>query len=222
MRRLRPLLAPAAALLAGLTLLTARCPAQAAGGHQLNVGVVNTTKILRTMQETKKLDADFRGKQAELGQQQQQREAEITDLQKHRDNNLKPGSQQYRDESAKIQQKRVELEVWKQMSTVQLEQWYKESLKGVYDHITQATAQVAMQQNIDLVIADQSPEIGPDLDRVNVQQLQAALASRAVLYANKRADITEDVLTVVEKNFASQAPPPGPPPIPSGTAAPVK
>lgn len=222
MRQQRPLLAPAAALLVGVGLLTGWCPGQAAGGHQLSVGVVNTTKILRSMQETKKLDTDFRGKQSELGRQQQQKEQELADLQKHRDNNLKPGSQQYRDETATMQQKRVELEVWKQMSSLQLEQWYKESLKGVFDHITQATAQVATQQNIDLVIADQSAEIGPDLEKVNVQQLQAVLASRAVLYADKKADITEDVLTVVEKNYASQGPPPGPPALPAGAAAPVK
>jgi Skp family chaperone for outer membrane proteins len=213
----RALLAPAAAFLAGIALLSGFCPAQAAGGHQLNIGVVNTTRILRRMQETKKLDADFRAKQAELAQQQQQRDAEIQDLQKHRDNNLKPGSQQYRDESAKVFQKRSELEVWKQMSSLQAEQWYKESLKGVYDHITQAAAQIAEAQHLDLVIADQSPEIGPDLEKVNVQQLQAALASRAVLYSNKRADITEDVLTQVEANYARQAPPPGPPSLPSGT-----
>ena len=217
MRQQRPLLAPAAALLVGVGLLTGWCPGQAAGGHQLSVGVVNTTKILRSMQETKKLDTDFRGKQSELGQQQQQKEQELTDLQKHRDNNLKPGSQQYRDETARMQQKRVELEVWKQMSSLQAEQWYKESLKGVYDHIAQAAAQIAEAQHIDLVIADQSPEIGPDLEKVNVQQLQAALASRAVLYSNKRADITEDVLAQVEANYARQAPPPGPPSLPSGT-----
>lgn len=213
-------LPPATALLAGVALLACWCPAEppaaAGGGHQLSIGVVNTTRVLRAMQETKKLDADFRGKQSEVAQQQQQRESEIQDLQKHRDNNLKPGSPQFRDESAKILQKRSELEVWKQMSSLQLEDWYKESLKGVYDHIAQATAQVAVQDNIDLVIADQSPEIGPDLDKVNVQQLQAALASRAVLYANKKADITDEVLSTVELNFTKQGPAAGPPPLPAG------
>jgi Skp family chaperone for outer membrane proteins len=101
------------------------------------------------------------------------------------------------------------------MSSVQLERWYKQSLKGMYDHMADAAAQVASQQHLDLVIADQSPEIGPDLEKANIGQLEAALAARAVLFANKKADITEDVLTVVEANFAKQNPSPGPPPLPA-------
>jgi Skp family chaperone for outer membrane proteins len=203
MRRLR--LAPA--LLVGAALLLTRnsCPAQAApADHQLAIGVVNTTRIVRTMQETRKLDADFRAQNSGLAQQQHQKEADIQQLQEHRDNNLKPGSQQWNDETEAIDKKRAELEVWKQMSNIQLERAYKVSLKGLYDHIAAAAAQVAEQQHLDLVIADQTPEIGPDLEKANVTQLQAALAARAVLFANKKADITEDVLTVVEANFAKQ------------------
>ncbi|HEY2584330.1 MAG TPA: OmpH family outer membrane protein [Tepidisphaeraceae bacterium] len=225
-----PLLAFGLALMGAVTLLTGWCAAQAAGaaqggGHQLNVGVVNTTIILRGMKETKKLEADSRARQQQVQQQGQQREMELDDLMKHRDNNLKPGSQQYRDETQKIMQKRAELEVWKQMSNLEAEQWYKENLKAVYDHIAQATAQVAQRQGLDLVIADQTPEIGPDLEKASLDRLQLALQSRAVLYANKKADITQDVLTVVEANFANQAPPaipPAPPVVPTGAAAPVK
>jgi hypothetical protein len=54
-----------------------------------------------------------------------------------------------------------------------------------------------------------------------VAQLEAALASRAVLFANKKADITEDVLTVVEANFARQNPAPGPPPLPTPAQGPI-
>jgi Skp family chaperone for outer membrane proteins len=213
-------LAPAAALIAGALLLVSwdACSAQgappAAGDHMLAIGVVNTTRVLRTMQETKKLDADFRGQNTALSQQQRQKEMDIEELQKHRDQNLKPGSQQWNDETDTIDNKRSELEVWKRVSTVKLERSYKLSLKGIYDHIAAAAEQVAMQQHLDLVIADQTPEIGPDLEAADVRALQAALAARAVLFANKKADITEDVLTAVEANFAKTNPAPGPGPVP--------
>jgi Skp family chaperone for outer membrane proteins len=215
MRRLR--LVPALLVWAALPLIQNSCPAQAApADHLLSIGVVNTTRVVRTMQETKKLDADFRAQNTGLAQQQRQKEAEIQQLQDHRDNNLKPLSQQYNDETEAIDKKRAELEVWKQMSNIQLERAYKVSLKGLYDHIAAAAAQVAEQQHLDLVIADQTPEIGPDLEKANVNQLQAALAARAVLFANKKADITEDVLTVVEANFARQGGAPvGPPTLPA-------
>ena len=142
---MRPLrLAPA--LLVGAALLITRnsCPAQAApGDHQLAIGVVNTTRIVRTMQETRKLDIDFRAQNTGLAQQQRQKEQEIQQLQDHRDNNLKPASQQWNDETEAIDKKRAELEVWKQMSNIQLERAYKVSLKGLYDHIAAAAAQVA-------------------------------------------------------------------------------
>jgi hypothetical protein len=64
------------------------------------------------------------------------------------------------------------------------------------------------------VLADESPDIGPDMDKVTSQQLQAVLASRAVLFANKKADITQEVLTTVEFNFAKSGPVPAPAPIP--------
>lgn len=214
MQRLR--LAPAL-LLVGAALLVSRNPsaAQAApSDHQLAIGVVNTTHVLRTMQETRKLDADFRAQNAGLAQQQQQKELEIQQLQSHRDQNLKPASQQWNDETEAIDKKRAELEVWKQMSNIQLERAYKVSLKGIYDHIAAASAQVAEQQHLDLVIADQTPEIGPDLEKANVNQLQAALAARAVLFSDKKADITEDVLTVVEANFAKSGAA-GPPSLPA-------
>jgi Skp family chaperone for outer membrane proteins len=212
--------APAAALITGAALLVcwnscrAQAAAPAAGDHVLSIGVVNTTRVLRTMQETKKLDGDFRAQQSNLGQQQHQKEAEIEDLQKHRDTNLKPASQQWNDETESIDRKRAELEVWKQMSTVQLQRSYKVSLKGIYDHIAAAAEQVALQQHLDLVIADQTPEIGPDLEAADVRSLQAALAARAVLFSDKKADITDDVLIAVEANYAKQNPTPGPAPIP--------
>lgn len=223
-----PLLAPAVALLGVVLLLTGWCAAQAggggaaAGGHQLNIGVVNTTRIIRAMQEAAKLDQELHARQADLVRQQQQKEAELQDMVKHRDNNLKPGSQQFKDETQQIIRKQAELAVWNQMNSLELNQWYNESLKGLYDHITAATAQVAVQQKLDLVIADQSSEIGPDLSKVTRQEMYMALQSRMVLYAGKKADITEDVLTMVQANFANQNPAPPPPAAPAGAAAPGK
>ena len=64
------------------------------------------------------------------------------------------------------------------MANLKLERWYKQSLKGMYDHIAEATAQVAQKENLDLVIADQSPDIGPDLDKPNADaQLEAGVCT---------------------------------------------
>jgi Skp family chaperone for outer membrane proteins len=192
-------------LIGAMSCLCGVCAADATppGNHQLAIGVVNVTRVLRQMHETAKLEQEFRAQNTNLAQQQRQKEVEIEEIQKHREN-FKPGSPQYDDETDKINLKRGELELWKQMSNMKLELAYKRSLKGIYDHIATAAAQVAEQQHFDLVIADQMPEIGADLDKAPVATLQAALAARAVLFSNKKADITEQVLTQVEANFSAQ------------------
>jgi Skp family chaperone for outer membrane proteins len=203
-------------LLCTVALLTpwSAGPARAAADHQIAIGVVRTGEIIRGMAEMKKMQTDGRAKLADLQQQQQQLEKELQDLTQHRDNMDKPGSQQYIDDSNKIDEKQVHLEMWGRISSLQLDRWKKQALKDMYDHVAAATAQVAEQQHLDLVLADESPDIGPDMDKVTSQQLQAVLASRAVLFANKKADITQEVLTTVEFNFAKSGPVPAPAPIP--------
>lgn len=204
----------ALALIASISAMNSWCSAQPrpANDHLLAIGVIRTGEIMRNMAEMKKFQTDGRARLTELQQQQQQRELELQDLQKHRDNNLKQGSQQWIDETNKIDQKTAELNIWKQVSSVQLERWQKQTVKDMFDHVAAATAQVAEAQHLDLVIADQSPDIGPDMDKVSSAQLEAALGSRAVLFANKKADITQDVLTQVDANFAKQGQIAGPPP----------
>ena len=201
------LLTAAAFLFAGATAHAA----PAGQDHALAIGVVNMTKVVRSISETKKMESDLRGRNQALGQQQQQKEAELQELQKHRDENVKPQSAQWDDETAAIDKKRAELEVWTAMNRTAVERLQKQLIKSIYDHISAAAAEVAENQHLDLVIADQSSEIGPDLDRAPIQQLEIALSSRAVLFSNKKADITEEVLTQVEADFAKQNPAaPGP------------
>lgn len=187
--------------------------------HLLAVGIIHIEDILNNMAEMKKFHADGQGRLTELRQQQQQFEIELQDLQKHRDNNLKQGSQQWIDETNKIDDKAAKLEIWKQVTQMQLDRWQKQTLVAMYDNISAAAAQVAESQHLDLIIADQSPHIGPDMDKVDTAKLQLALQFRMILFANKRADITQDVLTQVDANFAKQGAVTGPPPIPapSGT-----
>ena len=206
--------------LAGLLTALAAGPAQAdpatGNDRSLAIGVVNTTHILRTMHEAKKLEDDYRAKAMDFDTQQKQRTAKLQDMQKHRDDNFKPGSSQWTEETDAIDTASAELQVWATLRHLELDRMQKQGLKSLYDHIAVAASEVAQQQHLDLVIADQAPEIGPDLEKANIGQLQAALAARAVLYSDKKADITEDVLTRVEANFKSVNPAVGPSPATSG------
>jgi len=207
MRRTRFMLA-AALIAAGALLVRAAGPTPpppSSDDHLLRVGVVDVGKILRTMKETQKIQDDFHSQRDELNRQGEQRAQEINNLLKQREN-VRPGSAQWEDDTHVIDQKKFEGELWKAMAQLKLERDYKKNLSQLYDHVTVAATQVAQEQHLDLVIADQHPEIGPDLDKVTPQQLEQALQSRAVLVANKKADITADVLMRVEANYSSSSP----------------
>lgn len=201
-------LALAALTMATLAALLAQAapgqaPANTTNDHMLKIGVVNVYRVFHNMQETKKSDTDFHTQNDQLVQQQKQKEAEIQDLAKRRQD-FKPGSAQWQDVTNQIDQKSAELDVWMRVKKAQLERQFKLNMKTLYDHIAQATAEVAQQDHLNLVIADQSPEfVGPNLDAITTQRLDEILSARAVLYADKKADITDEVLTKVEANFAN-------------------
>ena len=196
------------ALLAGalVTAGAAGAPTPTGGtnDHLLRIGVVHITRILQQMQERKKIEEDFRSRQLQLRQEQQRRQEELAKLVEAR-KNYKPLSGQWQDATKVIDQKQGELEAWARVSALQLDRERKVQMKALYDHIAGATATIAGQQNLDLVLANNEPEIGPDMDQVTFERLQAALESRNVLFAGKKADVTEEVLTLVEANFAKQA-----------------
>jgi Skp family chaperone for outer membrane proteins len=207
-----PLVLLALALVAAVIALAGESAyaAPAANDHRLAIGVVKTLKILRAMHESKKLEDDIRAKAGEFDNEQKQRTAKLQEMQKQRDETYKPGSQQWTDQTMAIDKADAELQVWTELRRRELDRMRKDGLKSLFDHMGVASAEVAQQLHLDLVIADQSPDIGPDMEKVNVGQLQALLAARAVLYADKNADITEEVLTRVEANFKSSNPSAGP------------
>ena len=191
-------------------------PPTSSGDHVLAIGVVNISYVVHNMQETKAADADAHAQENQFMQEQQRREQEIKDLYKKRENSYKPDSDQWWGETKAIDKLTAEADSWVATSKREFERQQKRRVKIIYDHITAAAAAVAQRHHLNLVIADESPDIGPDLDRITPQALQQVLANRAVLYSDKKADITEEVLTQVAATYAKQNPSNGTASLPHG------
>jgi Skp family chaperone for outer membrane proteins len=77
---------------------------------------------------------------------------------------------------------------------------------GLYLRMNDAIKQIATQQGIDLVISDDSPlpniQEGRQLSASNVTQLTT---NRQVLFAGSRIDITDQVVTVLNNQYAAKA-----------------
>jgi Skp family chaperone for outer membrane proteins len=204
-----------ALLAAALPAALARAdqPAAASADHVPQIAVVRAARITRDCSESKQLTQTLGARFNEMKQENAKREAEITQL-IDQQNQLKSGSAQWLQLRDSIDDKKLALEVWTKKMQLEMDRRQKAGLKSIYEHVAQATQTIAERQHLDLVLADNSPDLsGPDLDKVTLQQFETMLATRGVLFATKKADITEDVLTLVEANYknqsASTATPPG-------------
>jgi hypothetical protein len=93
--------------------------------------------------------------------------------------------------------------VWVKTQAVMNQQRYKRETKLLFEKVQAAVAEVARQQNIDLVIADNNkglPE-GEDFEKADLRALQAAVYQKDVLYANGRLDISSAVLNHLDTKF---------------------
>lgn len=192
------------ALLALAMSATALRAAASPSDHVPQIAVVRTAQITRNCTESKQLVQALQARANQMTQEQAKKKNEI-DQMIEQASQLKAGSAQWLQLRDQIDDKRLALEVWNEKMKLELDRKQKAGEKSVYDHVTQAVQTVAENQHLDLVLADNSPDfIGPDLDGITPAQFHQLLAARAVLFANKKADITEDVLTLVESNFKNQ------------------
>jgi len=182
-----------------LAVLLAGSRAQA----QQKIGVVRVGEVVSNMAEGKKASQAGQSRQNDAKQQESKWVNDIQSLQGQLQQ-LKEGSAQWNDLRDQVEKKQLDYEIWGKQTQNTLARAAKEDLRKLFDHVSEATQQIAIEQHFNLVIADNSPKMGASLDGVTVQQLGNLLAERNVLFADKTVDITQDVLTRVDALFAKQ------------------
>ena len=170
--------------------------------HVLAIGVVRVSDVFHKMQEYAKWKEGMEAENRKLAEEQARREQELKQMIQHLNSTFAPGSRQWSEERDKVDAKKIELQSWGARAKLDFERKEKQGLRDMHAHIAAASAKVALQDKLNLVIVDLSPELGPDLDQISLERLDALLGQRAVLYADKRADITEQVLMQADKDFA--------------------
>jgi Skp family chaperone for outer membrane proteins len=201
--------------LACLALLAAAWPAALAradhtaaappADHVPQIAVVRAVRLTHDCAEAKQLTQTLSARFNEMKQEEGKRQTEVNQL-IDQQNQLKAGSAQWLSIRDTIDDKRLANEVWGKKMEMELDRRQKAGLKSIYEHVAQAVQAIAEKQHLDLVLADNSPDLlGPELDKITLQQFQTMLALRGVLYATKKADITDDVLMLVDANFKNQS-----------------
>ena len=183
-------------------LLLAVSAAQAADPQPLRIGVANTTRIFSDMQELKDMNQKMQADRKLLEGVNVEKRTKLDALKTERDL-LKSDTPQAQDKNAEYLRTGIEYETWAKLTEVNLQRQLKMQTKALFDKIEAATAEVAKQKALDLVLADQRPEFPEDLDRLTVEQVRGMVTTRSVLYANDKVDISSAVLAVLDAKYKS-------------------
>jgi Skp family chaperone for outer membrane proteins len=194
MNLLRPL---SLALLASLVV-----PAVAQAQAQ-RVAVVNVSRIFNEMQEFKDYKQKMENDNASLRTQAQTREQKLrqlgTDLQ-----SLRPGTPQYDGKAKEALQQQIETKNWYDLSRAEQERQYKDKVLELFTKMQDAVGQVAKDRGVDLVLAQQGRDLPEQSEKLNAQQLEAALGQRNVLFMSDKADISADVIAKLDAAYKAK------------------
>jgi Skp family chaperone for outer membrane proteins len=199
-------------LLCGLALPATFARAQ---GSNVRIAVADAARVFNEMQETKDTQVQMQEERARLEAVGKEKADELNKLKAQRDN-LKPGAPGYDEMTDKLNDAYNDFQAWRASAQAKAERNQKRQVSTLFQKVEQATAQVAQQQGYDLVLAKQQPSLPENLDAVKYENVVQILSARNVLYAAPRADISDQVIQVLNANYkgrggaATTAPPPAP------------
>ncbi len=165
--------------------------------------VANAGKVFTEIREKKDWEQKMATDSKTIQDTAFQKQQKIKSLTDQRDN-LRADSPQYADKNKELQAAKIDLEVWAQIQQGDMQRQNKVQTKALFDKIVNAVAEVATAKGIDLVVADQHPDVPDDfMEKANLDQVRALLAQRNVLYSAPQVDITQDVITAMDAKYTS-------------------
>jgi Skp family chaperone for outer membrane proteins len=195
----------AAAILAGILIWTrpARSDPPDTGTESIKIRIANPAKIAESIKEYQdligKMDLDRKSLQATITEKQQA----LNEL-KQGMAYLKQGTDPYAQEEDKLLKASIEYDAWAKETELDLQRKQKDQIKALFLEIEDAIAKVATKENINLVIADQRPEIPENIDQIDVATLRQFISQRTILYSDSKYDISGEVITQMDQEYADK------------------
>src|SRR5205807_2534576 len=97
----------------------------------------------------------------------------------------------------------IEYQAWFQITQANLARTQKLQTLQLFNKIQAAVAEVATQKGVDLVLAEQRPELPENFEQLNVEEVRSWITARNVLYMNNAIDISSDVITNLDQKYKS-------------------
>ena len=170
----------------------------------LKIAVVNPIKVLNALAETQDLNKAMETGQAAFKADGQSRQQKLTDLQAERDR-VKPESPQYVDMTKQLTQARADLQAWATTKQQDMQRDFRDKAKLMNDKINAAIKDIATTKKIDLVIADQKPELTPQqMETMQPQQIMGVLFGRNILFSADSMDLTQEVIAKLDAAYKAK------------------
>jgi len=182
-------------VLTGLAISPARA--------EMKIAIANPARIFNEMQETKDLKVKLENDRKSLEAQEREKREKIKALQDERDQ-LKSDTPQYAERNKALLSAAIEFKTWGEIMQADVQRTQKIQMKSLFEKIQAATAEVAKEKGISLVIAEQKPDVPDNLEQITVDQLRLVITQRNVLFAEEATDISNEVIALVDAKYKKQ------------------
>lgn len=166
----------------------------------LKIAVVDTARVFNDMQETRdlkqKLDADRRTIEAT----DRQKGEELRAKKEARDQ-LKTDSPQFQARNDEYLRAAIEYKAWQELTKIEVERQQKTQIRNLYQKIEDAVSELAKQRGLDLVLIQSDIQLPANLDGITVEQLNRVISQQNMLYVSPNANITADVVALLDAKF---------------------
>ena len=166
------------------------------------VAVANTARIFSDMQQTKDLKAKLEAKRQEIATEENDRRTKISGMEAGL-KEVAPDNPQFKSSQDTLDKAMADFDSWGKLVRLQAERDQKETMILLFNEIQVAVGQVAKQDNFDIVIADQGSDLS-NTEGMSFDQLRAVINQKDVLFTSKKADISDEVLTLLDAQYAKQ------------------
>ena len=151
-------IAAAAVLSAGLFSLLLPGVSRADQAPPPRVAIANTARIFSEMQETKDLKAKLEGKRKDIETEENDRRAKINGMEAGL-KEISPDNPQYSTSQSALDQAMADFDSWGKLVRLQAEREQKNTMILLFNKIQAAVGKIAGQDGIDIVLADQGPDL---------------------------------------------------------------
>lgn len=173
---------------------------------RVTIAAVNVAHLLNQMGHTRELQAvaDGQRQRRALEQENQERMSKISVLKGQRDQAAK-GSPERKDLDAKLMDAAVALEKWQKSAQRDVERDERDQYAGMkapYEEIATAAAELGRRRGCWLVLQAARLDIPEDLGALRPDQLRLLMESATVLYTAPQADLTNELLQILNAQHA--------------------